>query len=527
MPAFAGIQKGQQMRPSPFPGHDPQDSGAQYLEDLAAGYWFSEVIFTAVELDIFSKLDSAGATAAQIARMLEFDDPAVERFLDALCSLGLLTHSEGAFYNTKIASDYLVMGKESYQGNSILWRKYLAAPWGTLKDSLRAGGRVYDPAPEESEQLTERIHGYIRAMDDVARIKTRDIVPLFSNISGNILDVGAGSGAVSAGFLERFPGTRATLMDLSAVLDCTAKLLNPRKLDDRITFCPANILEPWPVSKGTFDLVVLSNVLHAYAETEVIHLLDEALECLNSGGFLVIHDFFLEHCPEKAALFDLNMLLNTYNGKVFAAKWVREQLERKDFHVTDLIPLDSDTGLIIGARDPKHLATLLLDPVSLLQARLKDLGFRNVRSIGVDSVHVPDWTPQRCRFGCSGYGRLQCPPNSPSPAATREVLKDFSRALLLEGEPPGRDFQLKVLQAEKEAFTAGFYKSFAYWAGPCLLCKQGCPEDGVCRNTRMARPSMEAAGIDVFETVRRAGFSLRPLKNKDDYAKYFALLLLE
>jgi predicted metal-binding protein len=158
---------------------------------------------------------------------------------------------------------------------------------------------------------------------------------------------------------------------------------------------------------------------------------------------------------------------------------------------------------------------------------MKSLGFRNARPISVDSVHVPDWADVRCRFGCSEYGKPQCPPNSPSPGATRDLLKDYSRALLLEGEPPTRDFQLKVLEAEKEAFTAGFYKSLAYWAGPCSLCKKGCPGDGACRNTRLARPSMEAAGIDVFETVKRAGFSLRPLKNKDDYARYFALLLLE
>ncbi len=256
-------------------------------------------------------------------------------------------------------------------------------------------------------------------------------------------------------------------------------------------------------------------------------MLDEALGCLNSGGFLLVHDFFREHCPEKAAVFDLNMLLNTYNGKVFAAKWVRGQLESKNLHAAELMLSDSDTAVIIGARDAKQLACLRLDPVCLLLGRMRDLGFRNCCSIEVDSIHVPDWTPQRCQFGCGGYGKPHCPPNSPSPGATREVLKDYSRALLLEGEPPTGDFQLKVLEAEKEAFTAGFYKSFAYWAGPCSLCKQGCPDDGSCRNTRMARPSMEAAGIDVFETVRRAGFSLRPLKNKADYVKYFALLLLE
>jgi predicted metal-binding protein len=515
------------MKPPPFSGHDPQDSGAQYLEDLATGYWFSELLFTAVELQIFSRLEPAGSTVARIAGTLQLDGPALERFFQALCSVGLVTHSDGVFYNTKIASLYLVKGKECYQGNSILWRKYLAAPWGNLKGSLKAGGRVYDPVPEEPEQLTERIHEYIRAMDDVAKTKAEEILPLFGSLSGHILDVGAGSGAVSAGFLHRFPGTRATLMDLPAVLQFSAGLPAARSLGDRAGFCAANLLQPWPVSKGAFDLVILSNVLHAYAQDEAVHLLDQGLECLNSEGLLLIHDFFLEHRSEKASLFDLNMLLNTFNGKVFAAKWVREQLASRGLHATDLIPLRSDTGVLIAARDAAQLNELLLDPVSLLAARIRGLGFRNACPIPVDSVLVPEWTDMRCRFGCGGFGRLQCPPNSPSPAKTREVLRDYSHALLLEGEPPTGDFQRKVLEAEKEAFQAGFYKSFAYWAGPCSLCKQGCPEDGPCRNTRLARPSMEASGIDVFETVRRAGFSLRPLKNKDDYARYFALLLLE
>ena len=32
--------------------HDPQDTNPQYLEDLATGYWNSEVLFTAVEIPV-------------------------------------------------------------------------------------------------------------------------------------------------------------------------------------------------------------------------------------------------------------------------------------------------------------------------------------------------------------------------------------------------------------------------------------------------------------------------------------------
>jgi hypothetical protein len=38
---------------------------------------------------------------------------------------------------------------------------------------------------------------------------------------------------------------------------------------------------------------------------------------------------------------------------------------------------------------------------------------------------------------------------------------------------------------------------------------------------------MEGAGIDVFETARRAGATVRTLTSKDDFVKYFALVLLE
>ncbi len=511
----------------PIPAPDPQADGAQYLEDLATAYWFSETLFTAVELDVFSILEPEGATAEQIARVLDLDPRSTERFLHALCLLGLLTHFAGSFYNSTVASRHLVKGREHYQGNSILWRRRLRAPWGDLKGAVKKGTRVCESDSDDPEVLKERIRAYIDAMNDVALTKTSEILRFFDDFSGAILDVGAGSGAVSVGFLERFPDSKATLIDLPPVVEYASELLSRVNSGGRITFCPGNVLEQWPVEKGAFDLVILSNVLHAYAEAEAAHLLDQAVERLSAGGTLLIHDFFLEHRSEKAALFDLNMLINTFNGKVFPAKWTCDRLRERGLILTDLIPLESDTGVIFAGKNAEAISRLLIDRVTRLSARMKALGFRSVRPIAADAVQVSEWPGMRCRFGCDEYGKPQCPPNSPSPAETRRMLEDYSRALLLEGEPPTRDFQLKVLEAEKEAFTAGFYKAFAYWAGPCSLCKSVCSPDGMCVNTRMARPSMEAAGIDVFDTARRAGLSLRPLVDRDEYVKYFALLWLE
>ena len=78
-----------------------------------------------------------------------------------------------------------------------------------------------------------------------------------------------------------------------------------------------------------------------------------------------------------------------------------------------------------------------------------------------------------------------CPPHAPARKDKERAGGLCLHALLLEGEPPTRDFQKRVLAAEREAFLAGFYKAFAYWAGPCSICP-ACAEDGTCRNTKRA-----------------------------------------
>ncbi|MCO1600631.1 DUF2284 domain-containing protein [Desulfosporosinus nitroreducens] len=517
---------------APFLRYNPHEEGSQYLEDLATGYWFSEVLFTAVELDVFTFLERRGMTTHEIAGALDMPPIGWGRFLQALCAIGLVVYDAGRYYNTKLASDYLVIGKSKYQGDSILWRKGLRLGWQDLTECLKAGGRVNFPVEEEGpEEFAQRIHKYINAMDNIARTKVAEILPFFQGIElkGEILDIGTGSGAIAVGFLESFTSLSATLVDIQEVLNYTQELMDKKGLKKRVSYIPTNILEPWLIAKEGFDLVVLSNIIHAYSEEEIPRILDRAANCLKSDGFLVIHDFFPEHCSAKSALLDLNMFINTYNGRIFSGKWVKEQLAMSKLYTTELIPLATDTALIFAAKDKKKLSSLCLDEKTRLIARIKAMGFGEVLPIDKANIQVVDWTDLRCQYGCDRYGDGHCPPNSPSPQKTREVLKDFSYALLLEGEPPGKVFQRKVLDAEREGFLAGFHKAFAYWAGPCVLCTTCSVADnnGLCRNTRDARPSMEGSGIDVYETVRRAGLNLQILRDKGEYVRYFALLLLE
>lgn len=517
---------------------DPQGNGQQYIEDLATAYWHSSALFTAVELGVFNELEAEGLDHTELAKRLELEPQACLRFLEALSALGLVVGDgdngdNSKYYNSSVASDFLVKGRPSYQGDSVLWRKGLSSGWEQLSESLKQGGRVDIPDDDgqSSDDMKSRFRKYTLAMDAVVRGKAGELALMFpaqppggpTDPIKKMLDVGSGGGAMSAAFLDKFPGLSTTLMDMPEVLETAQEMMDDAGFKGRFTLAPSNALESWPFKDDSFGLIVLSNIVHAFSHDELQHLLNEAARCLGPDGIILIHDFFMEHAPQKAALFDLNMLINTYNGMVFKASDIIRELESRGLNTTGLFPLSGDTAMVAASMESEAIEGLLLDSIKKLAATFYEYGFNDVREIDVKDVVVADWTRERCQYGCDRHGSAHCPPNSPTPDETRRLLGDFKRAIIMEGQPPTRDFQHLVLKAEREAFKAGYHKAFAYWSGPCTLCDE-CVTP--CRNSKSARPSMEGAGMDVFETVKRAGFTLRPLKDKGDYVKYYALLLI-
>jgi len=157
-------------------------------------------------------------------------------------------------------------------------------------------------------------------------------------------------------------------------------------------------------------------------------------------------------------------------------------------------------------------------------------GAADAKLIRAEDVVVGDWVRLKCQYGCDGYGKsLTCPPYSPTPEQFRKVLESYDWAILLRFEPREPEYDWKsphevVVKLEREAFLSNYYSAFALACGPCHYCNECNMKE--CVHPDLARPSMEACGIDVYATVRRAGFNLNVVKNLDEKPTYFALLLL-
>jgi predicted metal-binding protein len=154
-------------------------------------------------------------------------------------------------------------------------------------------------------------------------------------------------------------------------------------------------------------------------------------------------------------------------------------------------------------------------------------GVKNARIVSPSDVETAPWVRLKCQFGCDGYGQcLVCPPFTPTPDQMRKVLDAYNRGILIHFDS-NADVKAIVADLEREIFLRGAWKAFGLGAGPCYFCKK-CPvEEGQCKHAEQARPAMEACGIDVFSTVKKAGFPIEVVRTRRQCPNYYGLILVD
>ena len=161
------------------------------------------------------------------------------------------------------------------------------------------------------------------------------------------------------------------------------------------------------------------------------------------------------------------------------------------------------------------------------------------KGIHPSSVVTAPWVRLKCQFGCTGYGKgYCCPPDTPGPEETRAILGAYHRAMLFhirgakQAEQSRRKYLMTffetLVELEGKMFKDGFYKAFVLLAGPCELCKECAKQSGrPCTFGFKARPSMEACGIDVYQTARNNGFFIQPLREQSETQDCYCLMLVD
>lgn len=164
------------------------------------------------------------------------------------------------------------------------------------------------------------------------------------------------------------------------------------------------------------------------------------------------------------------------------------------------------------------------------------MGAAHAVVLSARDIVVDERVPVKCQIPrCFGYGAgAHCPPHTMKPVELQELLKKYNSAVffLMKVRPEVivRDkttikervaayqqvFKI-VSELESMAFYDGHYLAFGFGAGSCrhTYCGQqeNCQalEGKRCRFSLLARPSMEAVGIDVYKMAAGQDWDIYPI----------------
>lgn len=503
----------------------PSDNSYSTFCALTGGYRMFRVMSEAIDSGIIDRLDEGDCTMAELTAATTLRSEEGGRFIELLVNVGLIEQHDGRLYLSRFSRTFLGRTSPSSQRHVIEFEPTLMENWGKLGEVLHEGqGTLIREQPEDD--CRARLRLFQQAMTEAAIVRSQELWDALTDLPerGTIIDIGAGDGTYLREFLARHPMWRGIACDLPDV--CAQAASGP--LSHNLSFCPCNILERQELAtlvaghRAAVDLLLFSNLCHCYSPDENRALLTQAGEMLTGDGLLVVHDFYRD-ANSFGALYDLHMLVNTYNGRSYTTAETAALLEEAGFPHLLIVELPSDSLALVATRTaPYQSASSLFT----LKNHALSHGFFAAVELDPARIRSEAWVRAKCAYGCSQYGkRWSCPPHAMDQAGFEELLGCYSRALLVAGQPPLKDFQEKLLGLEREAFLSGFKKALVFSGGPCCWCEE-C--DGTaCRFPEKRRPSLESCGCDVFALAERCGIPVAPLRNSDDFVQYVGLLLVD
>ncbi|MGR3294533.1 MAG: methyltransferase [Candidatus Scalindua sp.] len=325
-------------------------SSLSYLNEISYSYWKAQVLFVAVEMDVFTLTAGNGKSCKIIAKKLRADLRATEMILNALVSLEFLRKNKEIYRNTAISNRYLVKDTPLYQGDRIHHFHNLWDYWSKLSVAVRTGKpTAFDNADEEVDE--QRLREFIRAMHNIGTVQAGEVYrKLNLKKYRSLLDLAGGQGTYAVRFVERNPKMRAVVFDLPDVIKIAKEYIGKSGMKGKVTTKAGDCLKD-SLGKELYDIVFVSNLLHIYKPGENLEILKKCWDSLLKKGIVVIQEFVLNSAktqPLFGTLFSLNMLMGTHRGSSYSYVEMKAWLKDVGFKNIKRVNLDMDSGLIIG-----------------------------------------------------------------------------------------------------------------------------------------------------------------------------------
>lgn len=309
------------------------------IKNIWSGFQSSRVLLTANNYRVFDYLEKQ-ASAKKLALEMRTDSRATEILLDALAGLGLLKKQNNQYMNTPLASRFLVSKSPYYQGDIIKHADGMWNTWSHLDRVMKTGEPCRGARDHEA---------FILGMHNLSVLKAGTIIDDIG-LTGvkKALDLGGGPGTYSIEMARR--GVQVTLFDAPETEKIAHRVIRASGADKhKIIFRGGDFLSE-DIGRD-YDLILVSQIFHAYSGKQCILLLKKCRKALSERGRVVIHEFLINEKkthPVWSSLFAINMLVNTEGGRTYTPNEIKSWFLKAGFkHARKKIVAD---GVLVSAR---------------------------------------------------------------------------------------------------------------------------------------------------------------------------------
>jgi len=155
-----------------------------------------------------------------------------------------------------------------------------------------------------------------------------------------------------------------------------------------------------------------------------------------------------------------------------------------------------------------------------------ELGAAEAKLVDTSQIYFDPRSFLKCRFGCARWGKFwTCPPHLDiTPDRFMAAYEKYRKAVIIKTTDPKAGQQV-CLAVEKEAMLS-YGCIYAFALVLCVQCET-CAFPDPCRFPHLARPSMDAYGIDFDKTLQPLGFRVEFDKDGKLLPSWFGMVLLE
>ncbi len=307
------------------------------------GMGTTRVVMAGVRLGIYAELARADSTAADVARGRGLNPDGALLLLDCLTALGHVKRKRDRYRLTSRARRWLDPQSPTYVGAFLEFNYDQWEWWSHLEEVVQTGRpyQIHDFGEEDP-----RWRRYIEAMFQLARLSAPEVAARLHlpPEPKRILDLAGGHGWFAAELCKRYPGMRATVVDLPGSARIGREIIARERMPDRVRFLEGDILSdplPDPEQGEPYSGALAFQIIHHLTPEQNVELFRRVREVLQPDGTLAVLDYFASpsgRAPDAAAFLGLHFFL-TSGAATYTPGQLTEWLLAAGFSAPRRLPL--------------------------------------------------------------------------------------------------------------------------------------------------------------------------------------------